>query len=62
LWPLPPERRRAGRRLRTWPNDQAGAPIAARFTAAKFVFSCVPSQNGFVFEWPHRQRAIVSLA
>jgi hypothetical protein len=34
----------------------------ARFTAAKFVFSCVPSQKGFVLEWPQRQRAIVSLA
>jgi hypothetical protein len=30
------------------------------FTAAKFAFSCVASQNGFVLEWPQRQRAIVS--
>jgi hypothetical protein len=34
----------------------------ARFSAAKFDFSCVPSQKGFVLEWPQRQRAIVSLA
>jgi hypothetical protein len=35
--------------------------LAALFTAAKFVFSCVPSQNGFVLELPQRQRAIVLL-
>src|SRR6516165_8183213 len=36
--------------------------LGERLTAAKFAFSCVPSQKGLVFECPQRQRAIVSLA
>jgi hypothetical protein len=46
---------------RVWFADQCGTACARRSTASKRVVSCVPSQKGFVLEWPQRQRAIVSL-
>src|SRR5437763_4642818 len=34
--------------------------VAALFTAANLTYSWLPSQNGFVLEWPQRQRTIAS--
>src|SRR5207247_9015708 len=33
---------------------ELGVLVNTRFTAAKFAFSWVPSQNGFVLKWQHQ--------